>query len=219
MARGAMAPGTNLEPSSEEEGEEEDEIRMESSREATGTLSGLTNAEESRMATQAGLGTRMSAEEMEFLPVSFRPRQEGDYLVARNHILARWRANPASRLSKRQALSTITDSVRPLASAAWSFLSSFGYINFGQPCPSGADNSFPGSVLILGAGLAGIAAAKHLLTLGHHVHVLEARYRPGGRVQTVTFNVRPPLPGGLLCIASPHIALTQLCRAGRQINS
>ena len=47
-------------------------------------------------------------------------------------------------------------------------------------------------VLILGAGLAGLAAAHELNSLGSEVTVLEASQRPGGRVYTL----REPFAGG-----------------------
>src|SRR6266481_4934503 len=48
-------------------------------------------------------------------------------------------------------------------------------------------------VVILGAGLAGLAAAEELINAGHEVTVLEARSRPGGRVYTL----RKPFADGL----------------------
>ena len=48
-------------------------------------------------------------------------------------------------------------------------------------------------VLILGAGLAGLAAADELTRRGREVLVVEARSRPGGRV----FTLREPFEEGL----------------------
>src|SRR5262245_48847853 len=49
-------------------------------------------------------------------------------------------------------------------------------------------------VVVVGAGPAGLTCAYELARVGHHVTVLEARDRPGGRVWTL----RPPLPSGAL---------------------
>src|SRR5262245_384470 len=48
-------------------------------------------------------------------------------------------------------------------------------------------------IVIVGAGMAGLSAAFELIARGHEVTVLEARTRPGGRVQTM----RDPFPDGL----------------------
>jgi len=48
-------------------------------------------------------------------------------------------------------------------------------------------------VIVVGAGLAGLAAALELTQAGHEVTILEARNRAGGRVQTL----RDPFPDGL----------------------
>jgi monoamine oxidase len=46
-------------------------------------------------------------------------------------------------------------------------------------------------VIVIGAGLAGLAAADRLVWAGHHVTVLEARDRLGGRVWTALSGPRP----------------------------
>src|SRR5437660_9899232 len=51
----------------------------------------------------------------------------------------------------------------------------------------------PKRVVIIGAGLAGLAAGHELTQAGHEVTVLEARTRPGGRVYTL----REPFSDGL----------------------
>ena len=53
--------------------------------------------------------------------------------------------------------------------------------------------SRPKTVLIVGAGLAGLSAALELKRAGHNVTVLEAQLRAGGRVQTL----REPFSNGL----------------------
>ncbi|NNE65861.1 MAG: FAD-dependent oxidoreductase, partial [Pyrinomonadaceae bacterium] len=49
------------------------------------------------------------------------------------------------------------------------------------------------SVIVLGAGLAGLSSALQLAELGHDVTVLEARNRVGGRI----FTLRKPFSEGL----------------------
>ncbi|KAL6633521.1 hypothetical protein ACP70R_026192 [Stipagrostis hirtigluma subsp. patula] len=117
---------------------------------------------------------------------------QANYLVVRNHIMALWRSNPLSPVAPNAALASIRAEHAPLVAAAHSFLSDHAYINFGlapsvlnlppRPPPS----SPPPSVLIVGAGLAGLAAARHLISLGFKVAIIEGRHRPGGRVFTKT---------------------------------
>jgi len=58
---------------------------------------------------------------------------------------------------------------------------------------TGRPGRAPLEVVVVGAGLAGLAAAYELMALGHHVTVLEAQQRPGGRVYTL----REPFADGL----------------------
>ena len=61
------------------------------------------------------------------------------------------------------------------------------------PAMQAAGPSAPRQVVVLGAGLAGLAAAYELKKAGYAVTVLEARSRPGGRVLTY----RDPFADGL----------------------
>lgn len=61
------------------------------------------------------------------------------------------------------------------------------------PLPTRRPGAGRSRVLVVGAGLSGLAAAFELERAGHDVTVLEARTRPGGRVHTV----RDPFADGL----------------------
>lgn len=61
------------------------------------------------------------------------------------------------------------------------------------PLPTRRPGAGRSRVLVVGAGLSGLAAAYELERAGHDVTVLEARTRPGGRVHTV----RDPFADGL----------------------
>ncbi|XP_073010011.1 lysine-specific histone demethylase 1 homolog 1-like [Typha latifolia] len=115
---------------------------------------------------------------------------QSNYIVVRNHILSRWRTNPSAWITESHALESIRAEHRGLVAAAYSFLLDHAYINFGlapailSAPPHRPPSLPPPSVLIVGAGLAGLAAARHLISLGFKVVVLEGRRRPGGRVFT-----------------------------------
>ncbi|KAK6946760.1 SWIRM domain [Dillenia turbinata] len=114
-------------------------------------------------------------------------KEQNDYIVVRNHILAKWRDNVRMSLSKGQIRETVSSEYEHLLNSAYDFLLYNGYINFGvspvftSRIPSEATEA---SVIIVGAGLAGLAAARQLLSFGFKVVVLEGRNRPGGRVYT-----------------------------------
>ncbi|XP_015884106.3 lysine-specific histone demethylase 1 homolog 1 [Ziziphus jujuba] len=116
--------------------------------------------------------------------------EQANYIVVRNHILARWRSNVSVWLTRNHALESIRSEHKGLVDAAYNFLLEHGYINFGlAPAVKEAklksfDGVMRGNVVIVGAGLAGLVAARQLVFLGFKVVVLEGRARPGGRVKT-----------------------------------
>lgn len=73
--------------------------------------------------------------------------------------------------------------------------------------PEPARTADPQKVIVMGAGLAGLAAAYELTSSGHDVTVLEARSRPGGRVRTL----REPFADGLYAEAGA-ISFSKSCK-------
>ena len=73
----------------------------------------------------------------------------------------------------------------------------------------------PQRVLVLGAGMAGLAAAWELEEAGHEVTVIEARTRPGGRVHTL----RAPFADGLHAEAGAAAFASTYSEANRYIDA
>ncbi|CAH8321605.1 unnamed protein product [Eruca vesicaria subsp. sativa] len=119
-------------------------------------------------------------------------KEQANYIVVRNHIIALWRSNVSNWLTRDHALESIRLEHKTLVDTAYKFLLEHGYINFGlAPVIKEAKlRSFDGlvqdppNVVVVGAGLAGLVAARQLLSMGFRVLVLEGRGRPGGRVKT-----------------------------------
>jgi monoamine oxidase len=114
------------------------------------------------------------------------------FIAIRNALLVKWRAKPREYLSAAQAADCFKKKLEPISYAVHKYLTYFGYINFGVMKPSvefdpELTEGPKMSVCVVGAGLAGIGAARQLKALGHKVVVLEASDRPGGRVDTREF--------------------------------
>ncbi|OIW07786.1 hypothetical protein TanjilG_03573 [Lupinus angustifolius] len=113
--------------------------------------------------------------------------EQVNYTLIRNHIIARWRENVSNWVTKEMFIGYIPQHYHTLLDSAYNYLVSHGYINFGvaplikERIP--AEPSKPG-VIVIGAGLAGLAAARQLMRFGFKVTVLEGRKRAGGRVYT-----------------------------------
>ncbi|GLJ33375.1 hypothetical protein SUGI_0671400 [Cryptomeria japonica] len=130
----------------------------------------------------------LTEEEIEHGPVStLGGAEQATYIVVRNHILARWRENVNAWLDKQHVMESIRKEHKSVVDSAYNFLLMYGYINFGvAPAlrPGIPEKFTKANVVIIGAGLAGLAAARQLMAFGFTVAVVEGRNRPGGRVYT-----------------------------------
>jgi len=134
---------------------------------------------------------RLTDLEKLFVPEGFE-QHELKFIAIRNALIVKWRAKPREYMSAAQAANCFKKKFEPLSYAVHKYLTYFGYINFGvMRQNSELDDDFTEgpkmSVCVIGAGLAGLGAARQLKSLGHKVVVLEASDRPGGRVDTREF--------------------------------
>lgn len=117
----------------------------------------------------------------------------------RNSILQFWRQDVRKYLSQTRAVEQAGKSAedKEFAKLAWRYLNTRGLINFGlaeeilkrRASSKSSSDKHKGTVVVLGAGLAGLAAAQQLLKFGYKAFVLEARGFPGGRVQAARLEV------------------------------
>lgn len=116
------------------------------------------------------------------------PQTQKVFLHIRNRLLQIWLENAKQQLIIENALPQIEspyNSDTVLARRIHAFLERHGFINFGifkrlKPLPSKKLSK----VIVIGAGIAGLAAAQQMQQFGLEVIVLEARDRVGGRIAT-----------------------------------
>lgn len=136
----------------------------------------------------------------EELPLLPQGTNQNLYVHVRNIVLNLYRGDVSKYLTKSRAISAFeSQEMKAYALAAWTFLDKMGYINFGVSDDLQAlllhQKQENGSVIVIGAGCAGLAAARQLRIKGYKVIVLEGRNRPGGRVHTESL-FGPPMPNG-----------------------
>ncbi|XP_048512486.1 lysine-specific histone demethylase 1A isoform X2 [Athalia rosae] len=116
------------------------------------------------------------------------PQTQKVFLHIRNRLLQLWLENPKQQLIIENALPAVEppyNSDLILVRRVHAFLERHGFINFGvfkrlKPLPV----KKLGKVIVIGAGIAGLAAAQQMQQFGLEVVVLEARDRVGGRIAT-----------------------------------
>ncbi|KAK0056688.1 lysine-specific histone demethylase 1A [Biomphalaria pfeifferi] len=133
---------------------------------------------------------KLTAQEAAAFPdiVQGPPQSQKVFLYLRNRILQLWLENPKQQLTFEAALQDIEppyNSDGQLVLRVHAFLERYSFINFGiykrlKPLPAKKNCK----VIIIGAGIAGLSAARQLQSFGVDVVILEARDRVGGRIQT-----------------------------------
>ncbi|KAH8370034.1 hypothetical protein KR093_001992, partial [Drosophila rubida] len=114
------------------------------------------------------------------------------FLNIRNSLLHMWVDNPKVQLTFDNALKCLPrpfDSEPTLVRRVHSFLERHGFINFGifkRQVPITSKKL--GKVIVIGAGISGLAVGQQLQQFGMDVIVLEARDRVGGRIATFRKN-------------------------------
>lgn len=114
------------------------------------------------------------------------------HLLLRNTALQLWLRNPRRHLVVRTVLTHLSEQhsnlgydqehlIRIMKSLNRNCLINYGDFSMERPAPTGRQQWH---VVVIGAGLAGLAAARQLRHFGFRVTVLEARARPGGRVDS-----------------------------------
>ena len=113
------------------------------------------------------------------------------WLDIRNHIIRLWYQNPKRRLDVSLALIDVPQQFHNIGCRIFTYMECAGVINFGiisNPFHSMREERheqiFDKKVAVVGAGFAGLIAARQLTNFGLNVTVFEARNQPGGRAYT-----------------------------------
>lgn len=133
---------------------------------------------------------KMTAQEAACFPdvAQGPPQTQKVFLHIRNRLLQLWLQNPKLQLIFENALPQIEppyNSDGPFVMRIHAYLERQGLINFGvYERIKGPPAKKHGKIIVVGAGISGLAAAQQLQQFGMEVIVLESRDRVGGRVAT-----------------------------------
>ena len=109
------------------------------------------------------------------------------FVYIRNHILFLWHNDTRIELTVEKAISRLHppyNKYRSLAKRVFEYLQRYSYINFGIFRLLKPVTKCGRKVIVLGAGISGLCAARQLEYFGFDVVILEPRERVGGRIRT-----------------------------------
>ncbi|XP_026749032.2 lysine-specific histone demethylase 1A [Galleria mellonella] len=114
------------------------------------------------------------------------------FIQIRNRILKLWFENPKKQLTPEYSIQKMEPPYNgdpALVMRCHTFLERHGFINYGiyeriTPIPNPPKGKQRPKVIIIGAGVSGLAAGRQLTSFGCEVVILEGRDRVGGRVVT-----------------------------------
>ena len=109
------------------------------------------------------------------------------FLFIRNHILYLWHNETRTELTFEKAISRLHppyNKYRSLAMDIFEYLRRYSYINFGIFSLLKPISKCGKKVVVLGAGMSGLCAARQLEYFGFEVIILEPRDEVGGRIRT-----------------------------------
>lgn len=114
------------------------------------------------------------------------------FIQIRNRILKLWFEEPKKQLTQEYSVQKMEPPYNgdpALILRTFAFLERHGFINYGiyeriTPIPSPPKGKQRPRVIIIGAGVSGLAAARQLQSFGCEVVILEGRDRVGGRIVT-----------------------------------
>lgn len=144
----------------------------------------------------SAFGSRLPSDQMTAQEAScFQDVSQGStmlqkkFLYIRNLILQLWLSNPREELIIENVLPAVEapNNDEPiLVRRIHAFLDRYGAINFGvyRPMKQSVQLKTVPKVIVIGAGVSGLTAARQLQSFGFDVVILEARERVGGRVAT-----------------------------------
>ncbi|GJQ08991.1 hypothetical protein GpartN1_g782.t1 [Galdieria partita] len=176
----------------------------------------LTEAEKAAVLSRLSVNEMEPEEQVEFEYLQDSPDL---FLDIRNHILRVWYRDVSHRTSCSDILSTVPKRYHDLTKDIFIFLVRQGLINFGFlgknqfPIRSREQMEKAPHVVIIGAGISGLAAARQLCSVGVRVSIFEARDRLGGRIHTKTSSNNEPVElGAMLITGVQQNPLNTLCR-------